>query len=131
VSDLNRLYRREEALWKRDTTYEGFEWIDFHDVENSVVSFRRIGDRPEDEVVVVCNFTPVPRFEYRLGVPFAGRYREILNSDSEVYGGSNLGNQGAVETDEIPSHNHPASLSLVLPPLAIVVLKPEAEPSWR
>jgi len=127
VCDLNRIYRREEALWRRDTTYEGFEWIDFHDVENSVISFRRKGDRPDEEVLVVCNFTPVPRFEYRLGVPFAGRYREILNSDAEIYGGSNLGNQGVVEAVEIGSHNLPRSVSLVLPPLAIVVLKPQGE----
>ncbi|MDR0788016.1 MAG: 1,4-alpha-glucan branching protein GlgB [Gemmatimonadota bacterium] len=131
VRDLNHVYRGEEALWRRDTTHEGFEWIDFHDVENSVISFRRKGEKPGDEVIVICNFTPVPRFDYRLGVPFTGRYREILNSDSEIYGGSNLGNQGAVEAEEIGSHGHPWSISLVLPPLATVVLKPASPDSWR
>jgi 1,4-alpha-glucan branching enzyme len=123
VRDLNHAYREEPALWRRDTTHEGFEWIDFHDVENSVVIFRRIGDEPQDELIVLCNFTPVPREAYRVGVPVAGRYREILNSDSELYGGGNIGNGGAVDTEGLASHNHPHSMCLVLPPLATLVLK--------
>src|SRR5690606_39189271 len=89
VRDLNQVYRREPALWERDTVHEGFDWIDFHDVENSIVSFlRRAGD-PADDLVFVCNFTPVPRHDYRIGVPSGGWYREVLNSDAECYGGSN------------------------------------------
>jgi len=126
VRDLNHLYRREPALWRRDTSYEGFEWIDFHDVENSVLIYRRIAD-PDDELVVLCNFTPLPRGGYRVGIPRGGRYRELLNSDAEVYGGSNVGNAGIVTTDEIASHGHPTSLVLVLPPLAVLVLKREPE----
>src|SRR5690606_20101768 len=125
VRDLNHLYRREAAFWQRDTTYEGFSWIDFHDVENSVVAFRRIGDSPADELIAIGNFTPVPRENYRIGVPAPGRYREVLNSDSEIYGGSNLGNAGAVETEDFESHNHPYSFCLMLPPLAVLILKLE------
>ena len=126
VRDLNHAYRSEAALWQRDITYEGFEWIDFHDVENSVIIFRRLGDDPADEVVIACNFTPVPREGYRVGVPKGGRYRELLNSDAECYGGSNLGNGGAIYTEEVPSHGHPHSMCLLLPPLAILVLKLES-----
>ncbi len=126
VRDLNQFYRAEAALWRRDSTWQGFEWIDFHDVENSIVAFRRIGDQAGDEVVVICNFTPVPRHDYRIGVPYPGRYREVLNSDAEIYGGSNLGNAGAAETQELESHNHPCSISVLLPPLSILVLKREA-----
>ncbi|CAN5354590.1 1,4-alpha-glucan branching protein GlgB [soil metagenome] len=125
VRDLNALYRREPAFWQRDYTYEGFEWIDFHDYENSVVSFMRRGDNVEEELLFVCNFTPVPRMGYRIGVPRAGHYRELLNSDSEYYGGSNLGNSGGLDTEPIAAQDRSCSLCLVLPPLAIVVLKRE------
>jgi 1,4-alpha-glucan branching enzyme len=127
VRDLNRLYRREPAFWERDGSHTGFEWIDFHDVENSVVSFVRRGEKPEDELLVLCNFTPVPREGYRIGVPRPGRYVELLNSDAEVYGGSNLGNAGAVLTEESPSHGHPHSMRLLLPPLGILFLKPHSD----
>jgi 1,4-alpha-glucan branching enzyme len=127
VRDLNHAYRHEPALWQRDTSYLGFEWIDFHDVENSVVIFRRIADDPREDLVVLCNFTPVPRPGYRVGVPNGGRYRELLNSDAEIYGGGNLGNGGMVEAEEVASHTHPCSLSLLLPPLAVLVLKREVE----
>jgi 1,4-alpha-glucan branching enzyme len=126
VRDLNALYRREPALWQRDVTYEGFEWIDFHDVENSVVIFRRRSAEPDDELIVLCNFTPVPRERYRVGVPRAGRYRELLNSDGDVYGGGNMGNGGGIETEELQSHSHPYSMSLTLPPLSMLVLKRDA-----
>jgi 1,4-alpha-glucan branching enzyme len=126
VRDLNTFYRGEAALWRRDSTYLGFEWIDFHDVENSIISFRRIGDAPQDEVVIICNFTPVPRHAYRIGVPLPGTYREVLNSDAEIYGGGNVGNAGAVEAEAFECHNHPWSVSVVLPPLAILVLKRDA-----
>ncbi len=126
VRDLNALYRRERAFWERDFTYEGFEWIDFHDVENTVVSFLRKGEHPEDDLVFVCNFTPIPRRDYRVGVPRSGRYRELLNSDSEFYGGSNLGNGGGLDTEPVAAQDRPCSLCLLLPPLAIIVLKRDA-----
>ncbi|MQA88633.1 MAG: 1,4-alpha-glucan branching protein GlgB [Gemmatimonas sp.] len=122
IRDLNNVYRREPALWEQDVTYEGFQWIDFHDVENSVIIFRRIA-KDGDNLVILCNFTPVPRPGYQVGVPKGGRYREVLNSDAEIYGGSNLGNAGWVETEPLGSHSHPQSLRLLLPPLAVLVLK--------
>jgi 1,4-alpha-glucan branching enzyme len=125
VRDLNHVYRQEPAFWQQDTSHHGFEWIDFHDVENSVIIFRRGAEQREHDVVILCNFTPIPRESYRVGVPQAGRYRELLNSDSEIYGGSNVGNGGVVQTEDVASHGHPASLCLVLPPLAILVLRKE------
>ncbi|HEV2146510.1 MAG TPA: 1,4-alpha-glucan branching protein GlgB [Longimicrobiaceae bacterium] len=123
VRDLNALYGRERAFWEVDFGSEGFEWIDFHDAQNSVVSFVRRGREPGDELVFVCNFTPVPRMAYRVGLPRAGRYTELLNSDAEAYGGSNLGNAGAVETEPVPEHGRAQSAPLTLPPLAMLVLK--------
>ncbi len=123
--DLNRLYRREPALHRRDHDPGGFEWVDCCDWEQSVISFLRRDERGE-EVLVVCNFTPVPRFNYRLGVPRAGFWRELLNSDATVYGGVGYGNLGGVETAPIPMHGRHQSLSLTLPPLAILFLKPAA-----
>ena len=120
---MNRLYRVTPALWERDETYEGFEWIDFHDVENTILSFIRRGHAPGEEVVVVCNFTPVPRHEYRIGVDHPGWYRELMNSDAEIYGGSNLGNAGGVEAQEVPEHGRPYSLCLTLPPLGILIFR--------
>ena len=125
VRDLNHLYRREPAFWEVDFSHQGFEWIDFHDVRNTVVSFVRRGQRPEDELVFVCNFTPVPRMGYRVGLPRAGVYRELLNSDSEIYGGSNLGNGGGVVTEPVPEHGREQSALFILPPLAVLVLKHE------
>ena len=125
VADLNRVYREQPALWECDESHEGFEWIDFHDVENSVVAFTRKGLDPASEVVVICNFTPVPRHDYRLGVAEPGRYRELLNSDAELYGGSNLGNQGWVGTSSTESHGRPHSMLLTLPPLGFLILQRE------
>ena len=123
MRDLNHLYQKTPALWQKDFVPEGFQWIDFLDSENSVVSFIRRGADPADEIVVVCNFTPVPRYDYRIGVPRPGFYKEILNSDSELYGGSNLGNYGGKYADPIPWHGFEHSLSLVLPPLAALYFK--------
>ncbi len=123
VRDLNRVYRGESAFWSRDTIHEGFDWIDFHDVENSVVSFLRRGEEPEEELLFVCNFTPIPRVDYRIGAPAAGTYRELLNSDAECYGGSSVGNGGGVESERVPSHGRPFSLRLQIPPLGVLVLK--------
>ncbi|MDQ7063884.1 MAG: 1,4-alpha-glucan branching protein GlgB [candidate division KSB1 bacterium] len=123
MRDLNHLYQQTPALWRKDFVPEGFQWIDFLDSENSVISFIRRGANPDDEIVVVCNFTPVPRYDYRIGVPRPGFYKEILNSDSNLYGGSNLGNYGGKYAESIPWHGFEHSLSLVLPPLAAIYLK--------
>jgi 1,4-alpha-glucan branching enzyme len=124
VEDLNRTYAAEPALHQVDFEPSGFEWIDCNDSENSVVSFIRRARNPKDFVVAVINFTPVPRDAYRIGVPVACAYTELLNSDAEAYGGSNVGNGGSVAFDDIPSHGHPASLRLTLPPLGFLLLKP-------
>jgi len=124
VRDLNLLYREIPALHEVDFRPEGFEWIDFRDVDNSVVAFLRRGKNPDDAVVCVFNFTPVPREKYRLGVPWAGRYREALNSDAAAYGGSNAGNGGAVEAEDAPWMGHAHSVSLTLPPLGALFLIP-------
>jgi 1,4-alpha-glucan branching enzyme len=123
VKELNRIYRDQPALWEVDDRYEGFDWIDFRDVENSIIAFLRWSKGRRDFLVVVCNFTPVPRLQYRLGVPSAGIYDEILNTDSEIFGGSNMGNGGVAFAAALPSHGHPASLAVTLPPLAVVVFR--------
>lgn len=123
VQDLNHLYRREKPLFECDYSWKGFEWIDCHDAENSTISFLRKAENPDDFLVFVANFTPVVRFDYRLGVPKPGHYREVLNSDAEIYGGSNVGNWGLVHTQEEPSHGRPYTLSLTLPPLGCLILK--------
>jgi 1,4-alpha-glucan branching enzyme len=121
---LNGMYRSEPALYEVDFQHTGFEWIDFHDADNSMVSFVRRAKRPEDHLVFVCNFTPLPHKAYRLGFPEAGLYREIFNSDAEMFGGSNMGNGGVVNVDARPSHGRPASAELIVPPLGVVVFKP-------
>ncbi|TRZ64973.1 MAG: 1,4-alpha-glucan branching protein GlgB [Rhodocyclaceae bacterium] len=121
VRDLNRLYTSHQALHELDFAVEGFSWIDCHDVEQSVLSWLRFA-RDGSFVVVVLNFTPVPRQAYRIGVPREGIYRELLNSDSQYYGGSDLGNGSGLTTDPLPWMNRPVSLTLTLPPLACVVL---------
>jgi len=124
VRDLNHLYRRERALHEVDFESAGFRWIDCDDSAHSVVSMIRYARDPRDFIVMVANFTPVPRRDYRIGVPASGRYRELLNSDSAVYGGGNMGNGGAVEADARPLHGFAASMSLVVPPLGFLLLKP-------
>ena len=122
VNDLNRLYRAEKAMHELDCDPAGFEWIDADDSEDSVLSFIRRG-RNGDQVVVLCNFTPVTRFTYRVGVPEAGWYQELLNSDAELYGGSGQGNQGGIQSQPESAHGRPYSLTLVLPPLSILFFK--------
>ncbi len=125
VHDLNWLYRDHTALHRRDCEPDGFRWIDCNDTENSVISYIRRGTTPDDFVAVVCNFTPVVRRDYRIGVPQGGRYREILNTDSRHYGGSDVGNNGILEAEDAGMHGLPASLKLTLPPLGVLVLAPE------
>ena len=121
---LNRLYRSEPALYEVDFTFQGFEWIDFHDSDNSIISFVRRAKRRDDHLVFVCNFTPTPHDSYRVGMPEAGGYREIFNSDAGLFGGSNMGNGGWVNAEPTESHGRPASALLKIPPLGVVVLKP-------
>jgi len=122
VRDLNTLYRATPALHERDCEANGFRWIVGDDQENSVFVFARYGDAPDSLVIVACNFTPVPRDNYKIGVPQPGFYREALNTDAMLYGGSNLGNLGGLYTEETASHGEAFSLSLTLPPLATLVL---------
>ncbi len=126
VQDLNRLYREEPAMHQLDFSGAGFEWIDFRDADSSVIAFLRKPAASDDLIMIAANFTPAPRTNYRFGVPRAGCWRELLNSDSKVYGGSGYGNFGGLDAVPIPSHGHNYSLSLVLPPLGIVFLKSEA-----
>ena len=121
VGDLNQLYRNNSALHHDDFNAAGFEWIDNNASEHSILSYlRRHGDH---FIIVALNFTPVPRHGYRIGVPVEGNYRELLNSDSGYYAGSDVGNNGQLASEAVPYNGHPHSLSLTLPPLAGVVLK--------
>ena len=128
MSDLNRLYTSQPALYEHDFDFAGFEWIEVNDVEQSVFAYLRFADNRHDFVVAICNFTPAVRYDYRIGVPHPGFYRELLNSDAEVYGGSGVGNLGGVSSNEVPWHVHPHSLRLTLPPLGFVVLKLDTMP---
>jgi 1,4-alpha-glucan branching enzyme len=124
VADLNKVYRREPALYQVDFEYTGFEWVDCHNWEQSVLSFLRKARNPADWLSICCNFTPVPRHNYRLGVPELCWYEEIFNSDSKYYAGSNVGNGAGVMAERIPWHDRPYSINLTLPPLGAVMLKP-------
>ena len=125
VEDLNRFYRSAGALFEDDFSPSGFEWIDSGDHQNSVISYLRRGATPGDEVLVVCNFTPLPRSNYAVGVPSGGWWRECLNSDAPLYGGSGQGNIGGAEAAQIPRHGRFHSLSLTLPPLAVLMFQPD------
>jgi 1,4-alpha-glucan branching enzyme len=132
VRDLNHLYRAEPALFELDFDHKGFEWIDFHDADNSVVSYLRRNKSGDAVLAVACNFTPVPRPNYRVGVPRGGIWKEILNSDAKDYGGSGQGNMGGVEASPASFYGKfDHTLSVTLPPLGIVVFKhrPTPEPS--
>jgi 1,4-alpha-glucan branching enzyme len=123
VADLNRIYRAERALHEDDVTPHGFEWIDCNDAESSVISLIRKGHTTQDLVLVVCNFTPVPQPNYRVGVPRGGYWQEILNSDSSWYGGGNWGNGGGVDAVPVPLHARSHSLTVTVPALATVFFK--------
>jgi 1,4-alpha-glucan branching enzyme len=129
VKDLNHLYKSEKALYEVDFSYDGFEWIDCSDSDHSVVSFiRKSKDKdPKNMLIFVCNFTPVVYNDYRIGAPFDAFYEEILNSDSEIYGGSNVGNLGGVRADKVLFHGKPYSIRLNIPPLGVLVFKPRFE----
>lgn len=125
VADLNRLYCSEPALHEIDFEWMGFEWIDFQDVENSVLAFLRHARARDQYLVFVCNFTPVPRHGYRVGVPEACFYREVINTDAGKYGGSGVTNAPGRQANAQPWHNQPCSIDVTLPPLGVVILKPE------
>jgi 1,4-alpha-glucan branching enzyme len=129
VRDLNYFYKNETCLHELDFESDGFKWIDCNDWEKSIVSFLRKGSSTKDTILVVCNFTPIPRNNYRVGVPLGGFWQEVLNSDSENYGGSGCGNFGGLESAPVSFHGEDHSLSLTLPPLGIVVLKRKADGS--
>ena len=130
VSDLNAFYREEPAMHEMDIDPQGFRWIDCNDWENSMLSLLRRSKTGESVVVVVCNFTPVPRSGYRVGVPFGGFWKESLNSDAKEYEGSGVGNMGGVEADEFPVHGYPFSLNISVPPLGIVFLTGVGPADW-
>jgi 1,4-alpha-glucan branching enzyme len=127
VKDLNRIYREERALHELDCEPSGFQWVIADDADSGVLAFLRKGRDPNDCLLVVAHFTPVVREGYRVGVPFPGFWREVLNSDAQEYGGSGVGNLGGVWSEEVPSQNFPFSLSLTIPPLGILFLKPRGE----
>jgi 1,4-alpha-glucan branching enzyme len=124
VSDLNRLYRGEKSLHQKDFSVDGFRWVQRGDWEQSALSFLRLAPN-SPPLLMVFNFTPVPRYNYRVGVPQGGRWREILNSDADLYGGSGMGNQGGADAQPMPYEDLHHSLTLTLPPLAVLVFKPE------
>ncbi len=123
MEQLNRFYRSEPAMHVLDNSPAGFEWVDANDNATSTVSLLRKSESPQDTILVVCNFTPVPRTGYRVGVPHGGYWREMLNSDAREYAGSGMGNLGGVHAEEIPTHGRPFSLKLTLPPLAALFFK--------
>jgi len=123
VSELNRLYKTHKPMYEVDFHHSGFEWVDFRDVESSIIAFIRRAENPQDFLLFCCNFTPVPRTDYRFGVPEAGFYEEIFNSDSEAFGGSNFGSGGLVTSDPVPQHGRADSIAIKLPPLAVVAFR--------
>jgi 1,4-alpha-glucan branching enzyme len=125
VEDLNRLYRHEPALHQLDFDAAGFEWIDANDAENSVLSYLRKA-RDGSSLLVVANFTPQPRLNHLVGVPQAGHWHELLNSDAPLYGGSGIGNYGGVDSVPVAAHGRFQSLKMTLPPLSLLVLRHEA-----
>jgi 1,4-alpha-glucan branching enzyme len=125
VADLNRLHAQEPALHQVDFDWTGFEWIDCNDGDSSVLSFIRRGRNSEDFVVAILNATPVVRGDYRVGVPAPGFYKELMNTDATIYGGSGVGNLGGVRSDDHPVQGRPHSLLLTLPPLAALIFKPQ------
>ena len=124
VADLNRVYREQPALHQSDFDPEGFAWVDCQNWEESVISFLRYGKERDDVVLVVCNFTPMPRRDYIVGATRGGRWEELLNSDAQVYGGSGMGNGGGVDAAPVAAHGHSHRLALTLPPLSVLILKP-------
>jgi 1,4-alpha-glucan branching enzyme len=126
VRELNRIYRAEPALWEVDSEPSGFRWLEPNDAAGNVLAFARLSADGSRSIVCVCNFSPVPREAYRVGMPRPGKWREALNTDSEWYGGSNVGNLGTIVAEGVPWHDQPFSAELTLPPLGVVWLVPES-----
>jgi 1,4-alpha-glucan branching enzyme len=126
VQDLNTLYRGRPSLYEWDFNAAGFEWVDCKDNQRSVISFIRRGRNPSDQMLFVCNFTPVVGQNYRIGVSLEGHWKEVLNSDATMYGGSGQGNFGGLRAIPLPIHGRPLSLNMTLPPLAVLVFQPES-----
>jgi 1,4-alpha-glucan branching enzyme len=125
VRELNRIYRDEPALWERDSDPGGFRWLEPNDAAANVLAFVRFGAGEERALVCVCNLAPVPRPGYRVGLPTGGRWREALNTDSSVFGGSGVGNLGGAEAETVGWHEQPFSAELTLPPLGVLWLVPD------
>jgi 1,4-alpha-glucan branching enzyme len=123
VAQLNDFYRRHRALFEVDFSYTGFEWVDFHDVENCVIAFLRRAEDPRDSILFCCNFTPVVRAGYELGVPEEGFYQEVFNTDAGDFGGSDVNNAAGVSSRPAPCHGRPHSIAITLPPLAVVAFR--------
>ena len=130
MRDLNTLYRGQPSLHQLESESAGFEWVDCTDFHRSVISFLRRGVDPNDVLLVACNFTPVPRQNYRVGVPSGGTWKELLNSDAPLYGGSGVGNFGGLSASPLPAHGRPFSLNMTLPPLGMVAFRPEPAPRY-
>jgi 1,4-alpha-glucan branching enzyme len=124
VKELIKVYKRSKALFELDHLQDGFEWIDCHNADQSIFSFIRKGSKVDDFLVIVCNFTPAFYPNYRIGIPKAGSYREILNSDSDSFGGSNSTNKRVLKTEEKEFHGKPFSLEMSIPPFGISILRP-------
>jgi 1,4-alpha-glucan branching enzyme len=131
VRDLNRVYRDEPALWEVDFSHEGFRWLEANDAAANMLAFARLSSDGERVIVAVANLAPVPRYDYRVGMPKAGRWLEVLNTDSAIYGGSDVGNLGGVEATDESWHGQPASAEVTLPPLGVVWLVPEGQEPGR
>jgi 1,4-alpha-glucan branching enzyme len=127
VKDMNHFYKTQPALYELDYAQAGHQWIEANDADNSAFSFARFATDPQDFLVIVCNFTPIVRSDYRVGVPQEGHYVEVMNSDSEHYGGSNAGNYGGRDSEAIAWHRSQHSISLTLPPLSMLILKLQAK----
>jgi 1,4-alpha-glucan branching enzyme len=123
VGALNSLYRTQRAMHEGDARHEGFEWVDCHDAENNVISLLRKTINGDEEILVLCNFSTVPRHNYRVGVPSRGHWQELLNTDAVEFGGSGQGNFGGVETVPIPLHGRKQSITITLPPLGAVFFR--------
>jgi 1,4-alpha-glucan branching enzyme len=123
VVRLNHLYKKEPALWELDFDPAGFAWIDVNNAEQGIISFIRKSDDPEQFIVFICNFTPQVHDNYRIGIPYSTQMYELVNSDSETFGGSGRINEGYYQSEPIPFHSQPFSIQITIPPLAAVMLK--------
>jgi 1,4-alpha-glucan branching enzyme len=123
VQELNHFYRANPAMYQVDFHHDGFQWVDFRDVEHSVISFLRRAENAEDFLLFCCNFTPVVHERYRIGVPAEGVYEEVFDTDSHLFGGSNLGNPQWIQSQRGPQHGFAQSISVTLPPLAVIAFR--------